>query len=49
LIQAILALGARPLLADQALRKDIDELMAGLIGLGVTEAHELEKALRSGE
>jgi len=48
-LQTILALDARPLRADQALLKDIDDLMAGLIGLGVTEAHELEKTLRSGE
>jgi len=45
-IEAVLAVDPKPFGTDQPLRKDIDRALAGLVRLGVPEAHRLEEALR---
>lgn len=45
-IEGVLAVDPNLFGIDQALRKDIDSLLAGLVRLGVPEAHRLEEALR---
>ena len=44
-MEAILALDPKPFGRDQALRKDIDGLLATLVHMGVAEAHRLEESL----
>jgi len=46
-IDAIIGLETMAFGADHPLRGDIDGLLAGLVRLGVAEAHRLEEALRS--
>jgi hypothetical protein len=45
-IEAIAAIDQELLGPDQALRKELDQLLAGLVRLGVPEAHCLEESLR---
>lgn len=45
-IDAIFSLDPKLFGVDQALRNDVDRLLAGLVRLGVPEAHRLEEALR---
>ena len=45
-IGSILALDPKLLGADQAIRNEVDTLLAALVRLGVSEAHRLEEALR---
>jgi phage tail protein X len=45
-IEAVLAVDPKLFSTEQPLRKDIDSVLAGLVRLGVPEAHRLEEALR---
>lgn len=45
-VEAILDVDPKLFVTDQPLRNDIDSLLAGLVRLGIPEAHRLEGALR---